>query len=369
MAKRELAVRNGENQQWEEAQKLLTKETVRKYICEKADDTDLFLFITFCKSRHLNPFLREVYLIKYSSKSPASIVTSKDAFFKRAERIFSYDGTKSGIIVRKGTLITYREGYCEFEGEKLIGGWAEVYRKDRKIPTRVEVSMTEYEGKKYNWQTKNYEVNKMWTDKPATMITKVAEVQALRKTFPNDFMGMYSPEEMETGTQALPATPIDLTKIKEGKETVIDIGGEVVKPEKKPKTPPKKEVKLSPTEKKIAELKEIIQQLPVDDLEEKANILRTLQITLEIDEKKKLENFTPKEAQAMTDLLRKQFPEKESPKEAPKKEVKPVLRKGEHLCTDCKKNILREGTKTYDYAMKWFKKPVCFQCGQERRKK
>jgi hypothetical protein len=76
-------------------------------------------------------------------------------------------------------------------GEDLIGGWAEVYRSDHDVPVRAEVTFGEYVGKKQGGS-----INKQWTEKPATMIRKVALVQAHREAFPNQFEGMYSPEEM-----------------------------------------------------------------------------------------------------------------------------------------------------------------------------
>ena len=39
-------------------------------------------------------------------------------------------------------------------------------------------------------------MNSQWKSKPATMIRKVAVVQALREAFPEDFGGLYSEEEL-----------------------------------------------------------------------------------------------------------------------------------------------------------------------------
>lgn len=77
--------------------------------------------------------------------------------------------------------------------EELVGGWCNVYRKDRKRPERVEVSFDEYIGRKSNG-----EVNSQWASKPATMIQKVAVSQALRAAFPNDLNQMYGQEEMDS---------------------------------------------------------------------------------------------------------------------------------------------------------------------------
>ena len=50
-------------------------------------------------------------------------------------------------------------------------------------------------------------VNSQWSKKPATMIRKVALVQALREAFPEDFGGMYSQEEV--GVYDLPESPVE----------------------------------------------------------------------------------------------------------------------------------------------------------------
>jgi hypothetical protein len=41
----------------------------------------------------------------------------------------------------------------------------------------------------------------MWTEKPATMIRKVAIVQTLRESFPEDFQNCYMEEEMKIDTE------------------------------------------------------------------------------------------------------------------------------------------------------------------------
>ena len=63
-------------------------------------------------------------------------------------------------------------------------------------------------------------------------------------------------------------------------------------------------------------------------------------------------------------LLKKQFPA-----ERAKEKSSPALKKGEYLCVDCEEKIVRKGTKTYDYAMKNFGAPVCYDCGRKRQGK
>ncbi len=164
-------------------------------------DQEVTMFLNLCRFQHLNPFLREAYLVKYGSQ-PATIVTGKDAFTKRARRNKDYRGNQAGVIVIKndGTLEN-RIGSLVLKDEEIAGGWAKVYIEGDIVPTEVSVSFDEYVGTKSDGT-----VNSQWSKKPATMIRKVALVQALREAFPEDFGGMYSQEEV--GVYDLPESPV-----------------------------------------------------------------------------------------------------------------------------------------------------------------
>ena len=193
----------------------LSPATVRNYLVNgggNVTDQEVMMYLTLCRYQHLNPFLKEVYLIKYGN-SPATIVTGKDLFMKRANRNPNYAGKKAGIIVasKENGAVTEREGTVYIpETEELIGGWAKVYIKGHTEPEYASVSFNEYAGRKSDGT-----LNNQWATKPATMIRKVALVQALREAFPEDFGGLYSPEEM--GNQAavvlddaVPAQPMEM---------------------------------------------------------------------------------------------------------------------------------------------------------------
>ena len=177
----------------------LSPNVVRNYLVsgnkELVTMQEVAMFINLCKFSGLNPWLKEAYLIKYSSNEPATLVTGKEAFQKRAEDNPNYDGSEAGIIVliEETGEIEYRKGTIKLAGETIIGGYAEVWRKDRAHSTRIEVSFDEYAGRK-----KDGSLNGQWSKKPATMIRKVALVQALREAFPKAFGGMYTAEEQGT---------------------------------------------------------------------------------------------------------------------------------------------------------------------------
>lgn len=173
----------------------LTLERVKKYLVSgdvsNVTDQEVVMFMMMCKANHLNPWNREAYCIKYGTQ-PATMVVGKEAYMKRANAHPQYDGMDDGIVVivpETGEMI-YRKGTITIEGEQLIGGWAEVYRKDRSRSTRVEVPFSEYAGRK-----KDGSLNGQWSSKPATMIRKVAQVQALREAFPDTLGGLYTADE------------------------------------------------------------------------------------------------------------------------------------------------------------------------------
>lgn len=186
----------------------LSPAIVRSYLVNgngNITDQEVVYFINLCKSQGLNPFIKDCYLIKYGNTQPAQMVVSKDVFLKRAERNEQFDGLEAGIIVlnQDGEVI-YRKGtFYLKDREELVGGWADVYRKNIAHPTHVEVTFDEYAGKKSDGT-----LNSQWSSKGATMVRKVALTQALRETFPNDYQQMYSEEEMNVDMK-LDETPIE----------------------------------------------------------------------------------------------------------------------------------------------------------------
>jgi phage recombination protein Bet len=214
----------------------LTLEIIQKYINPLATEQEAYMFLRLCQSQQLNPFLREAYLIKFSPNEPASIVVGKDTFLKRAQACPGFDGFRAGVIVKSSNSMVYRDGAFVGPGETLLGGWAEVYRKDWSHPTRAEVSLTEYLRRR-----KDGSPQRPWAEMPATMIRKVPLVQALRETFPDRFAGMYSPEEMpNTDTE-------DLPKYEMGKPVEVVIPPEPLTPPEPAQVVPMPEPAAAPT--------------------------------------------------------------------------------------------------------------------------
>ncbi|GAC44539.1 phage recombination protein Bet [Pediococcus acidilactici NGRI 0510Q] len=146
-------------------------------------DQEVTMFIQLCRYQHLNPFLNEAYLVKFGN-NPAQIITSKEAFMKRAEANENYDGMKAGCIVERDGDIKYTNGAFILKADKILGAWAEVYRKDRSQPVHIEISMEEFSKSQATWKSM-----------PATMIRKTAIVNALREAFPQDLGALYTEDD------------------------------------------------------------------------------------------------------------------------------------------------------------------------------
>lgn len=167
---------------------------VARYIVtgnQQAPDKDVYAFMAKCQARGLNPLAGDAYMTCYRSKDgsvSSSVIVSKDYFVRTATQQPSFDGMEAGVVVanKKTGELTYRPGCIVGKNsEALVGGWAEVYDKSRKHPSRAEVSFDEYNTGR-----------SLWKSKPATMIRKVALVQAIREAYPGQFGGIYDADEM-----------------------------------------------------------------------------------------------------------------------------------------------------------------------------
>lgn len=166
----------------------LTGNTVKNYLTrgnEAVSDQEVVMFINLCKYKKLNPFLNEAYLVKFKG-APAQIIVGKEAFMKKAETNPNFDGMEAGLIVQSGDEILEIEGSFMSPKDVLLGGWAKVYRKDKRFPYVSKVSLKEYNKGKSTWITI-----------PSTMIRKTAIVQALREAFPVNLGAMYTEEESQ----------------------------------------------------------------------------------------------------------------------------------------------------------------------------
>lgn len=194
---------------------------VRNYLTKgngNVSDQDLVQFISICKFNQLNPFLNEAYLVKFGTQ-PAQMIVSKEALMKRADACPNYEGMVAGVIIEhEDGKFEDVEGTFFSPKDKLVGGWAKVYRNDRRYPFVSRVSLSEYDKKQSSWN-----------EKKSTMIAKVAKVQALREAFPAQLGAMYTTEERGVQDVAYEEVKAEV-QMNANKETItMDLGnGEAV---------------------------------------------------------------------------------------------------------------------------------------------
>jgi phage recombination protein Bet len=175
---------------------VLTADLVKKYLVrghgELMTGQEVAFFVGICRARGLDPFAGDVYVIKYAANDPAAIVISIDAVRARARMQDDCEGWTCGVIVQTKEGGTKDTAGLVMEGQKLLGGWAECTPKGWAVPMRLEVNLAAY-IKKTNTGT----VTKFWEpDKQPMMITKVAEMQLLRRIWPAALGKLYLREEV-----------------------------------------------------------------------------------------------------------------------------------------------------------------------------
>jgi phage recombination protein Bet len=172
----------------------LTVSRIKLIVCQPTrsgalpNEGQILKFMLMCKAGGLNPYVGDAYLTGYDTKDGPefSLITAIQSLLKRAEASPEFDGIEQGVIVERNGQITERQGDLVLAGETLIGGWARVHRRDRKIPSYDSVNLDTFDKKRSRWNTD-----------PAGMIVKCAQASALRTAFPSTLAAMYCKEEMD----------------------------------------------------------------------------------------------------------------------------------------------------------------------------
>jgi len=148
----------------------LTASDIVEYISTDSSVTEkeVFTFLNMCKYLKLNPFLKEIYLIKYKD-SPATFVISYQTLLKRAEGNKNFNGYETEV---KGEIPN-------------MSATAVVYRKDRSYPVKITVNYSEAVKTVLDRQTKELRPTNMWRSMPEWMLRKVALARALKEAFPS----------------------------------------------------------------------------------------------------------------------------------------------------------------------------------------
>jgi phage recombination protein Bet len=167
------------------------KNSLNQYLGLSLTTPEFQYFSAVCKNYGLNPFLKDIYAIKYADQ-PATFIIDYKVLQQAADNDPNFDGLEKGVLfLDKTGQVREREGDYLLPGETILGAWCVVHRKDRAYSPKTYAMFEE--NCKYG---KDGKPMSNWKTRPVFMIVKVAKAQALREAFPNAFSNnTYIPEE------------------------------------------------------------------------------------------------------------------------------------------------------------------------------
>lgn len=168
----------------------------------EASPAQLGIFFHYCKASGLDPFGRQIYMIKRKSRGEIrwTIQTGIDGYRLIARRAAD----------RAGQSIAYEDfvWYDAEGGEHTV--WLRdeppaacrvvVWRGDSRFPAVAH--WREYAPKVWDYEAQEYKLGGLWPQMPASQLSKVAEALALRRACPADLSGLHVDEEMHAADVA-----------------------------------------------------------------------------------------------------------------------------------------------------------------------
>ncbi len=139
--------------------------TIKDTVCKGATDPQLRMFLEVCKRTGLDPFLKEIWYVA----EKGIIMAARDGYLRVANENPNFDGIETRV--ERDTKNIPIKAVCT------------VWRKDRSHPVICEAYYNEY-----------VKQSPVWKQYPSAMISKVAEVLALKRSFAIN--GVVSEEEV-----------------------------------------------------------------------------------------------------------------------------------------------------------------------------
>lgn len=219
------------------------KELIKNTVAQGCTDDELKLFFYQCERTKLDPFSRQIHMVKRGNK--ATIQTGIDGFRAIAERSGAYAGNDE---------YTFNGGLTEYEcSVKKVTRPHSATATIKKVVGGVICEFTA----SASWDAycpKGSDF--MWKKMPFLMLGKCAEALALRKAFPNDMSGLYTDDEMAQSEKV---------DVKVKTTAKVDTLKKKIKEKKKPVEVQVEEVPENMTGEQEGEMRELLKSVFVDD--------------------------------------------------------------------------------------------------------
>lgn len=169
-------------------------ELIKKTVAKGATDEELGLFFHECKRRGVHPLDRLIHFVKRNDGEGGKVVafqSSIDYHRAKAETSKLYNGQDEPEYEGEET-VTEPMGQSKTTYTHPLVARVKVYKRGIDKPFIGTARWSEYypKGKQ----------GFMWRKMPFLMLAKCAEALALRKAFPDDLGGLYTPEELQRDT-------------------------------------------------------------------------------------------------------------------------------------------------------------------------